>query len=390
MFHAKHKYETIRCVFNFFFVVLCWFVFVNICYYLYPNAVQSIHNLHSLSLTTSTFDDNKNDIDGLNDSVVVIISSCAETEKRWNLLSSAIDSFEKYNTYRHVVRKIVMYDCNDYIGFNKTKSKYHKLNYEFYITSASKSKSYPFDSKPNHFLKAWRIARSFLEAINKLNTSEIKWIFRTEDDWIFYRHRFIEISLSIIKHNKYMNEHNSLKGQHRKISAVQLRNIQFHKPYRYFAHFCGGIHQHLIFNNHTKIHHTNDSLSVGYVITQHAATTDCFWHFGFNPQLLYIEHLPLKRSIEKCLDVFVGSNYTMRRDMERCIGCQFRKQGFKAAHLIEHGYVGHGGMIDNTYHGGDANKIAQSIPNVTTMNSMVESVNGNWSLHLRNCTYFRN
>eukprot|EP01084_Bolivina_argentea_P289725 497564_1 len=66
-----------------------------------------------------------------NDSIILVVISCA----RWDQLSKTIDSFEKYNTYNCLKRKIVMEDCTDIKGMNQMAAKYKSFGYEFYATT---------------------------------------------------------------------------------------------------------------------------------------------------------------------------------------------------------------------------------------------------------------
>merc|ERR1712154_563605 len=80
----------------------------------------------------------------------------------------------------------------------------------------------------------------------------------------------------------------------------------------------------------------------------------------------------------------IAVNFSHRIDMENCISCQHKFAKYKNAHLVDHGYLGHGGMIDNGY-----NVKFEQYSDINTMLNAVETVNDEWSLILRNCTYIR-
>eukprot|EP01084_Bolivina_argentea_P159300 277446_1 len=154
------------------------------------------------------------------DTIFVLILSCG----RWNELSETIESFELYNTYKCLKRKIVMDDCNDIIGLNKMSDKYHKLyNYEFFTTNTPRNSTYSQVSV--------RTILSIYESIIKYG-NDCKYVFQIEDDWKFYRHGFIQDSLSILKSHemklRYDHYINPFAPQI-KISMVNLRNKQIYK-----------------------------------------------------------------------------------------------------------------------------------------------------------------
>ena len=161
------------------------------------------------------------------DAVTLVITSCA----RWNLLNQTITSFEKFNTYKHVVRKIVIDDCNDFAGLKKMEqminlkflnyNKTGQVRYEFHSSKRmqilkkrhqlelkSNNKSLANDRQKKNTTAQFsqlHLMNAANEAYQKLVNTD--WIFHCEDDFQFYRHSFIEKSLAIFKYSQMSNQY---------------------------------------------------------------------------------------------------------------------------------------------------------------------------------------
>lgn len=112
--------------------------------------------------------------------VTLVITSC----NRIKLLNKTIESFKKYNTYP-IKEKIIIEDSGNIEVYKELKEKY---GHEFKIL---------FNNPPLKQIK------SIDKAYSEVNT---EYIFHCEDDWLFYRPRFIEDSFKVLKSNPLIKQ----------------------------------------------------------------------------------------------------------------------------------------------------------------------------------------
>ena len=111
--------------------------------------------------------------------VTVTFMSC----NRLELLQKTIDSFEKYNTYHHIERKIILIDCFNLTLYHSVIDMYGS---EYIIVNST-------CTKKNKNKKLMSNLQQLSEMVNT------KYWFACEDDWEFIRPSFIEASKSLLE-----------------------------------------------------------------------------------------------------------------------------------------------------------------------------------------------
>ena len=296
----------------------------------------------------------------------VIILSCG----RWYELSKTIESFEKYNTYKFIRKKIVMDDCLDMDGLNHMQLKYSSHGYIFLHTTTPRNKNYSKTSA--------RAAWSLYEGLTKYcNDSDVKYVFHLEDDWEFYRAGFIEDSLAILKSDEIDNNRLVYKN----ISQVHLRNYQIYKPRLAIEDFCGGSltkdHIKLVHQSRYKGYHKN----LSYFLYQEKSNR-CWYHYSNNPGLTDVNLLI--EGIENC--VAKGLNgLTMA---EHCLSCQYKRKGYTlASTMIMNGYVGHLGSKSHVYYGRERKPVLAEDKQIDTKEIKVINMTTGVRMNMSDCQY---
>eukprot|EP01084_Bolivina_argentea_P296478 510634_1 len=340
-------------------ILLCW-NYPNISHLIEIDfiALGSFNEINNKYITNNTFQ--------FNDQIGLVITSCA----RWNKLEIALRSFEKYNTYSHIVKKYVIDDCNDDIGFNLTASKFP--DYIFVHTSTPRTNEY--SSSEYRMILATKESHDFFA-----NDTEIKYIFYTEDDWRFYKYGFIEDSLSILKS----------KNKHKTLSFVNLRNVQYYKPFLIIHQFCGGWNKYRLDTHNVFISQYNGFLNkkVEYFLHRdnQPSFSHCWGHWSANPGL-------------KIKSVFLDIWEQNNCKTEKCIACAFKKANYSIANTISNGYVGHMGYKShvrqrfdvNMYNENKSKHITEHDHVVASVNhTELRRINDKWFINETNCKYSR-
>merc|ERR1712176_995602 len=110
-------------------------------------------------------------------------------------------------------------------AFQRIKHKFTKYGYSVHKTSTANTvkRACLLCPKVDLHHKTYRIASAMLESIQiiKRRDDSIKWIFRTEDDWIFYKQSFILYSFRIYLYNQYQSKViHRLQGQRKLDSSA--------------------------------------------------------------------------------------------------------------------------------------------------------------------------
>eukprot|EP01083_Nonionella_stella_P029805 81920_1 len=242
--------------------------------------------------------------------ISVLITSCG----RWDLLSQTIESFERYNSYKYIMKKIVVDDCMDDIGFNETKHRFKHLNYLFVRTTTPRTERFA------HYKT--RAGMTILDGLKHVNT---EWVLHLEDDWLFYRPTFIEKSLQIMCDQIACDQ---------RISMVTLRNLQMDKPYISNYDFCGGPALDRMHNHTYRIHDT-------WLYLFGTSNTDVYHHWSANPGLKNVKQM--RSNLEYCLE-------RKARNMEKCVAGLYQKQDYIMAIMHGNGFVGHMGKYTRHVH----------------------------------------
>eukprot|EP01083_Nonionella_stella_P167608 563787_1 len=364
----------------------CIFILLFTCAYLFYMSLYTMLSNAQLQLNPTGYDDKINPATSKHNRhsitsakhVTVIIISCG----RWATLAVTIESFERYNTYPFINRRIVIDDCQDTTGLHKMNKTYHALyGYQFYSTSIPRSRKWPY------IKTSYRAVASMYEALTRYTSNETEWVFVLEDDWMFYRKGFIEDSFLIIRD---YNNSKRVNLAYQNISMLELRLAQLHRPFQDIRSFCGGPQFFRFRFSSTMTMHKNDRESLEYRISQH--NDDCNKHYSNHPALRY--KALLVENIKSCIE---NASKSMIHSFEYCVGCQYRNKQYSMAITTHNGYVGHTGTHVDVIH--DNLKRKQNDETrysfntsfdlyISHLNKVID-LGGMWLLNQTNCQYFQ-
>eukprot|EP01083_Nonionella_stella_P086932 241686_1 len=253
-----------------------------------PILTQDVLLLNGHPIEPISVGDSPDCVQYAHESIVLLVISCG----RWNELTQTLDSFEYYNTYKCLKRKVVMDDCNDIEGLHAMATKYASYGYEFVRTTTPRNATYAPGQVRTMFAIHEGLTKYCLHS---------KYVFHIEDDWKFYQFGFIEDSWAVMKTDEMRKENQ----RHLHVSMVNLRNTQ------------SGYHK------------------LQYHV--HKSDPRCWRSWSANPGLKL--NVFLVHQIEECIRDFYVNNVST---MEYCVACVYQKKWFRIAGVtMWNGYVGH-------------------------------------------------
>jgi len=284
----------------------------------------------------------------MNEPVILVMTACA----RWTKLQQSIESIELYNTYPHMLAKYVLDDCQDIDGFYAMKAKYGlNTSYGYHFINGYLNPNISLLRRAGNKVDEHRgfrshsVIRLFLKHIYSGNRtlSQAKYLFLTENDWVFYEHGFIEDSFAVL--------YGSAKWQH-SVSMYTLRNTQMDSnefsgyPQHTRHNLCGGETYRVKGGKPIYVANVlgyNDRL-ISYWIANDD-TSDCWGGYSHNPHLQSIEQLLEKERTENVSIDKYDAN-TIYGEFE--MSCFVKEAGYVQAYPIYNGYAKHIGKLQHT------------------------------------------